>query len=244
MLSIIIITKNEEAYLPNLLKSISRQDVKYEIIVSDAKSTDKTREIAKKYNCKITEGGLPSKGRNNGAKISKYDLLLFLDADVILPKSFLYLNIREFKNRKLGCATTHYVPISHKTIDKMIYKGYNRFASVTQYFYPHSAGFCIFCRKDVFKKINGFNEKIMLAEDLDFVKRCGKVSKFRILSSIAILSDVRRLNKEGRWGLIKKYCRGELHRITKGEITKIPFDYELHGGTKLERNKQPQGGIK
>ncbi len=73
MISIIIPTLNEEKYLPKLLRSIKEQDFKeeLEIIVADANSEDKTREIAKKFSCKIVEGGLPAKARNEGAKIAK-----------------------------------------------------------------------------------------------------------------------------------------------------------------------------
>ena len=90
MLSIIIPTKNEEYYLPKLLESIKRQDYKnYEIIVADAGSKDKTRDVARKSGCKVVKGGLPSIGRNNGAKYAKGELLLFLDADTVLPENFL-----------------------------------------------------------------------------------------------------------------------------------------------------------
>ena len=89
MLSIIIPCLNEEEYLPLLLESVKKQKfLDYEIILADAGSKDKTLQIAKKYNCKIVPGGLPSKGRNQGAKKAKGDLLLFLDADVILPDGF------------------------------------------------------------------------------------------------------------------------------------------------------------
>lgn len=89
-MSIIIPTLNEEKFLPRLLDSIKKQDSKdYEIIVADAGSKDATVEIAKKYRCKIVQGGLPAKGRNEGAKIAQGDLLLFLDADVQLPSDFL-----------------------------------------------------------------------------------------------------------------------------------------------------------
>lgn len=57
-LSIIIPTYNEEEYLPKLLEGIKSQDFEdYEIIVADANSTDKTREIAEVYGCKIVDGG-------------------------------------------------------------------------------------------------------------------------------------------------------------------------------------------
>ncbi len=53
-LSIIIPTYNEEEYLPKLLYSIKEQNFKdYEIIVADAGSIDKTKEIAESYGCKV-----------------------------------------------------------------------------------------------------------------------------------------------------------------------------------------------
>ena len=72
ILSIIIPTYNEEEYLPVLLESIKKQNFNdYEVIVADANSTDRTREIAKEYGCLIVDGGLPAVGRNNGAKVAK-----------------------------------------------------------------------------------------------------------------------------------------------------------------------------
>ena len=119
-LSIIIISKNEEKDLPRLLKSIEKRDfTDYELILSDAKSIDKTREIGKKFGCKIVEGGLPSVGRNNGAKIAKGELLLFLDSDVKLPNGFLSKNIKEFQDRKLVSATTKYIPDSKNVFDNL-----------------------------------------------------------------------------------------------------------------------------
>ena len=93
MLSIIIPTLNEEKYLPLLLESIKKQKdfFDYEIIVADAGSKDKTLEIAKNYGCITVGGGLPSKARNEGAKITNGNTLLFLDADVILTNDFLKL---------------------------------------------------------------------------------------------------------------------------------------------------------
>ena len=86
MLSIVIPTYNEEEYLPRLLASIRSQRFEgYEIVVADARSTDRTRQIAERFGARVVEGGMPGPGRNLGAVAAKGDLLLFLDADVILP---------------------------------------------------------------------------------------------------------------------------------------------------------------
>ena len=96
MISIIIPALNEENYLPRLLGSLEKQNLKdYEIILADAGSKDRTIEIAKKYGCKVVPGGLPAKGRNEGAKAARGDLFLFLDSDLVLPEGFLDAFLQE-----------------------------------------------------------------------------------------------------------------------------------------------------
>ena len=97
ILSIIIPTYNEEDYLPVLLDSIKEQNFDdYEVLVADANSKDRTREIAEEYGCIVVDGGLPAVGRNNGAKVAKGDILLFLDSDLKLNDVYLLFVIYEF----------------------------------------------------------------------------------------------------------------------------------------------------
>ncbi len=101
--SIIIPAKNEEKYLPRLLESIKKQTTQpYEIIVADAGSTDRTVEVAKKYGAKVIKGGIPQVGRNNGAKQAKTDIIVFLDADVILPDSNVLKALCNFMAQKIN----------------------------------------------------------------------------------------------------------------------------------------------
>ena len=120
IISIIIPTKNEERFLPGLLKSIKKQTLKnIEIIIADANSTDKTKIIAKRKKCKIINGGFPDEGRNNGAKISSSKTLLFLDSDIILPsENFLERLLSEFKKKKLDVAGVYLKSIKTEKILK------------------------------------------------------------------------------------------------------------------------------
>lgn len=80
MISVIIITKNEENWIKNCLESVKWAD---EIIVVDKGSTDGTVEITRKYTEKIitfTEEDY-AKTRNKGAEIAKGDWLLYVDSD-------------------------------------------------------------------------------------------------------------------------------------------------------------------
>lgn len=225
--SIVIPTFNEEEYLPKLLESIKKQTIKpFEIIVADAFSTDNTRSIAKLYKCKIVNGGLPAKARNEGAKVAKGNLLLFLDADVILPKNFLKNTLAEFSAKNLDIASCYMDPITKEKMEHMLFSLANFYFKFTKSFYPHIPGFCIFIKKHIHQKIKGFNEELFTAEDHDYVQRAEKFGKFAYLKTYKIPVSVRRMSKEGRVKLIVKYAIVELHMILLGNVKHSIFHYE------------------
>jgi len=227
MLSIIIPTYNEEKYLPLLLKSIKNQSFKdYEIIIADNKSKDKTRQIAKKYKCKIVDGGKPSIGRNNGAKVAKSDILFFIDADCTIKKSFLQKALNEIKNKNIDVAGCYAQPLSGKISDSVIFFLFNFLIYITHFFYPHAA-YGMFCRKNLHKKIKGFDENIKLSEDMDYVKRARRHGKFRILKTVKICTSTRRFDEEGRFKLIMKLLLSGIYRVFFGEIKTDVFKYRF-----------------
>ena len=223
-LSIVIITLNEEEYLPKLLKSIEEQTFKnLEIIVADYNSTDKTRKIARSFKCRITKGGNYSAGRNNVAKRARADYLFFLDADSILPKKFLKVNFREFKKSEKGTGTVPVEPLSNKYFDKIFFKAYDYWSILMSRVSPHCAGCGIFARKDIFNKIKGFNENIAFAENHDFVRRARRYGF--IILPVPIYTSVRRMDSEGRAKFVLKYIYSGLYRLLYKEIGKEIFQY-------------------
>lgn len=93
LLSIIIPAYNEERDIGKCLKSLENQSYKkFEIIVVDDGSTDKTREIVKNFKkiklLKQKHKG-PGEARNFGAKNARGEILILLDADMILDKDYL-----------------------------------------------------------------------------------------------------------------------------------------------------------
>jgi len=227
-LSIIVPTLNEEKNLPILLSSIKRQGFNdYEIIIADNGSTDQTLKIAEDFGCQKTSGGMPAIGRNQGAKIAQGEYLLFLDADVFVPRDFLKKILSETEKRKLDAASCGVVPLSDKIVDFVLHGAANAYISVTQYFFPHAPGFCILVKRSVHEKIGGFNEKLKLAEDHDYVSRIQKIGKFRILKDARIFVSVRRLNSDGRLNVSTKYVLCELYRLVNGEIDTDIFKYKF-----------------
>lgn len=237
-LSIIIPVLNEEKSLPILLASIKSQDfTDYEIIVADSNSTDQTREVAESFGCKITTGGPPAIGRNSGAKEAQGQYLLFLDADVFLPRDFLEKIIAEAEVKQIDAASCGVVPLSDKNIDLLLHSAANAYISVTQYFYPHAPGCCILVKKTMHNKIGGFNEKLKLAEDHNYVSRIQKIGEFKILKNVKVFISVRRFESDGRFNVSAKYVLSELYRLMNGEIDTDIFKYKFghHDDKKLRK---------
>lgn len=227
-MSIIIPAYNEEKYLPGLLGCIEKQTYKnYEIIVADANSKDNTRDIAKRHGCRVVKGGLPAKGRNNGAKAAKGDVLFFIDADVKFGKNFLKACIGEFNSRKLDIAGLLIYPQGKNILDKIFMGLFNFWTFSTQFFYPNASGSGVICKKWLHEKVKGFDETIKLSEDMDYARRCGKHGKFRILTTAKSYIAMRRFEKEGRFKIGLKLLFSALYRLFFGEIRSNLFKYNL-----------------
>lgn len=226
-LSIIVPALNEENYLPKLLRSIKKQKFRDgEIIVADAGSKDKTLEIAKKFGCKIVKGGLPAKGRNEGAKTAKGDLLLFLDADVILPRDFLKRALREIQRRKLAVASPALEPRTEKKIIKFLFKYFNAHIKRLEKFLPYGA-MGIFIEKSIHQKIKGFDEKLKIAEDHDYIRRAAKIGKFGVLREVKISISLRRFNQDGWMKVLLIYLLAEIHYHLLGPVKSNIFNYKF-----------------
>jgi len=227
-ISVIIPALNEEKLLPNLLASIKRQKFKdYEVIVADAGSTDQTKSIAQNSGALVVQGGRPAVGRNNGAKIARGEFFYFLDADVVMPSDFLRNSWDEMFDRMLDVASCNLVPKSDLLIDQVLHSFVNTYIIMSQFNDPLAGGACILINRRLFNRIGGFDENLSLAEDHDLIKRAARFRHFRLLFSTYLEISVRRLEKEGRMGIIKKYMTAELYRRLFGKIKKDLINYDF-----------------
>jgi glycosyltransferase involved in cell wall biosynthesis len=229
MISIIIPTLNEERYLPKLLESIRNQnfDGKYEIIIADANSLDKTREIAESFGCKVVKGGLPAKGRNEGARVARGEIFLFIDADVILPKDFLKNTLEEFLKRNLDCGGFLAYPQNKKIIYKAIFTVYNLWAKATEKIFP-SGWMAILTKRDLHYKIKGFDEEVKIGEDHWYLKNASKFGRFGIIRSTRIFGSTRRFENDGIFLTCLKYIFAGLHMLFLGPIKSNIIRYEFN----------------
>ncbi|MFA5129386.1 MAG: glycosyltransferase [Patescibacteria group bacterium] len=243
MLSICIPTLNEEKFLPATLKSIYDQTFQdFEVIIAD-KSTDRTREIAKSYGIVVVEGSNngPGLGRNLAAQVAKGDLLLFLDADTVLPNNtFLADAVKEIEERKLDFAWPDIAIESTRKIDKFFFEFYNWYARKSLPIWPHAPGFCTFARRSAHEQIGGVDSDVTLAEDHDYVQRAKRAGfSIGLLTTVEpVTTSARRFTKDGRLVTAMRYTWTELRMMFIGPYKKeLPFEYHMGGGDKEEELK-------
>ncbi|MEJ5273346.1 MAG: glycosyltransferase, partial [Spirochaetota bacterium] len=104
-LSVIMPIYNEEKYLPIVLESFKNQktDLKTEIIIIDDNSTDRSVEIAEKYNCTIYKNAEKlsvTQMRNFGFSVSHGKAILHTDGDTAFSNNYVEKMVRPIINGK------------------------------------------------------------------------------------------------------------------------------------------------
>lgn len=194
--SVIIPTLNEKEHISDVLTALSLQSMRpFEVFIIDGNSVDNTIKIAEKFCKEIPLSIVRVKRgvgiqRTLGGKMARGEICVFLDADVCFDPQFIEKSLIEFENRKLSCACPVYIPQTNSFVIKSIYALFNSIFFWGQKMYPAGAGSCIFVTKKVFERLGGFNHRL-LTDDLDFIYRAGKSSKFGQLHTKIVVSDRR-----------------------------------------------------
>ena len=172
VVSVVITTKNEEKNIESCLRSIKDQTFKnIELIVVDNFSEDKTVEIAKKNGAKVyLKGPERSSQRNYGAQVSSGEYLLYLDADMILGPTVIEECLEKCETARLDAL---YVP------ERIVGEGFwIKVRDFERSFYTGTVIDAVrFIRKDLFERVEGFDESLVGPEDWDFDRRIRKIGR-------------------------------------------------------------------
>jgi rSAM/selenodomain-associated transferase 2 len=186
MISIIIPTYNEEDNIAKLLLYLQEctQNKVVEIIVTDHASIDKTTAIATSLGVKVVIS--KKKGRaaqmNSGAFEATYNILYFVHADSFPPKTF-YEDILAAVNNGYAIGRYRTKFEGNKWLLKL-----NAFFTRFDWLMCYGGDQTLFITKYLFEKIKGYDEKYVLMEEYDLVKRAKEFSKYKIFSDTTIVS--------------------------------------------------------
>src|SRR5689334_6680051 len=107
MISVIIPARNEEEFLPATLRALGQQRYRnFEVIVVANGCHDRTVDVARENGARVFEFEQQGLGaaRNFGGREAQGQILLFLDADTLLPREALSVVAAKFR-RAHGCGT-------------------------------------------------------------------------------------------------------------------------------------------
>ena len=197
MVSIIVPVINEEVTLKKFIPYITRciSDKNAELIFVDGGSADETIAICTKSGAKVFSS--PQKGRasqmNYGASKAKGSILYFLHVDSLPPPSFVNDILENVsKGYSAGCYRLTFKP-GHYILS--FYAWFTRFNIDFFRFGDQS----LFVKKEMFDKINGFDESLKVMEDQQIVKDLKGVGKFIVMKKKIATSS----RKYGEVGVIK-----------------------------------------
>lgn len=238
--SIIIPTLNEENYLPRLLDSLIKQKIRnFEVVVVDAMSEDRTLSIINNFKHLISiqiitvNNKNVSCQRNLGAKQARGEWLFFLDADsYIRPKSTKIA--QEYIKKHHGLIyIPYFYPQENKQYPdiKLVTPIVNELVGLSQNLErPFSAGGTMIWEKNFFQLIGGFNEKILVTEDHEIIRRARQWGvRAKIIKPLKVRFSLRRLKREGRLVLFYKVIVSHLYLLFNPKIKKKLFEYEMGG---------------
>lgn len=217
-LTIVIPAKNEATMLPRLLASLVRQDyekiAESRVLIADSGSTDGTIEASLSFRdrllVEIVPGGLPSVGRNAGARLARTKYVLFLDADVELADTTLLRRaMGAMRRRDLHLSTVSIGCRQGGLFDDVLYAGSNVMQYIGSRWKPFATGMFMLFEREAFWRLGGFNERALFAEDYLLSKGVAR-NRFRIIRG-RVLTTNRRFRKLGHGKMIWMFFRTMLH---------------------------------
>ena len=233
--SLIIPAYNEEAYLPFLLDSVAAARSRYkngpediEVVVVDNASTDATADLARSSGFRVVRENqrIIASVRNTGARSAHGQVFVFVDADnIIHPDTFNAIDKSlstgkviagssgvKMQRMSFGIAVTYALMVPLVWLTRM------------------DTG-VVFCPREHFEAIGGYNEGLLFAEDVQLLwdlmrlgwKQGQKLSRIR---SVKAIYSTRKFDKHGDWhwlGLLFRFVFGVL--FSKSALDKFAHIY-------------------
>jgi glycosyltransferase involved in cell wall biosynthesis len=227
VISFIIPAHNEEALIGRTLSAMHESakalGESYEIIVVDDSSTDRTGVIAGQHDCRVvtvTHRQI-SATRNAGARVTRGEFLIFVDADTQVTMRAVRGALRALRSGAVGggCCVRFddgNVPLYAAVLERLL--------PLFMQALGMAAGCFLFCTRHAYLRAGGFDEAMYWGEEVAFGRRLKRFGRFVILREFVVTSARKlrtrtlrelvlvgiRLSRGGQEGLEYWYGRREM----------------------------------
>lgn len=199
-LSLVIPAVNEEAYISRAIESARAERYgDLEIIVVANGSTDGTVGIAKRMADKTIVRDTPcgaGYARNLGVAVARGHVFIFLDADSYIGRGTLSRIASRVSPMQFGSVLGRPTNTSLKYTLYFMLKNLAHRARL----YRGALGGLLFCSRDLYTSIGGFNPSLLLDEFYDFSARARKSGgRYLLLTDCFAVTSTRRFEQFGYW---------------------------------------------
>ena len=196
-LSVVIPCFNAANTIAIQLEALSRQECSepWEIIIADNGSIDNSLEIAKQYqhqlpNLRIVDASA-TKGsahaRNVGASVALSENLAFCDADDEVTVQWVNAMIEALSRHDFVAGCSDYSKLNEPWVEKCC--GLREANGIKDYIYfPYAAGNNLGVKRSIHNAVGGFDETMLLLQDIDYCWRIQKTGVKLESASNAILN--------------------------------------------------------
>jgi len=221
--SLIVPAYNEERLLSRLLDSVDIARETYggsgevEVIVADNSSTDRTASIAAARGCKVVtvEKRVIAAARNGGARVALGEILTFIDADSqVHPRTFAEIDAALATGRAVGGATG--VTLERWSAGIAV----TWLIMMPMVLVTGMDTGVVFCRRPDFEAMGGYDENVLIAEDVAFLqalKRLGKPRGQRLTRATRAkaVASTRKFDEFGDWHFFALFVTGMRYLLTR-----------------------------
>ena len=190
MITFIVPAYNEEICLAATLEAMHAagraSNVAYEIVVADDASTDSTVEIALQNNAVLVSVAHRqiAATRNAGAKAASGDWFIFVDADTLVNESVVLAAIQAMRNGAVGGGSGMRFDEPSPLYARLLLSLVVRLFRASDL----AAGCFLFCTRNAFDAVGGFDEEYFGAEELVMSRALKQQGKFLILKQTVTTS--------------------------------------------------------
>jgi glycosyltransferase involved in cell wall biosynthesis len=206
LLSVVIPAFNEEKHLPETLSrlrdAITACRCAVELIVVDNASVDRTADVARTFGATVVHEPAHNvaRVRNVGARSAHGDVLVFIDADTVVPQPFLDKVAESMSDPACLGGRPDMAHRVRSTLLQAYFSAW-RWLGIRL---GMAQGAAQFCRATSFSALNGYDESQFMGEDVDFFWRLRKLAArtggyLRFLNEVQVLPSPRRFDNTPVW---------------------------------------------